>query len=81
MVLKFLADNLNSYLSSPPISDKPKSGNTALWYTGCYMNHEDACLEDKIKGSNSASFSSTDVLDDNKALTISKLEVSKRTEN
>lgn len=45
------------------------------------MNNEDACLEDKIKGSDSASSSFTDVLDDDKALTVSKLEVDNKGKN
>ena len=31
--------------TSPSLWETPKSGATGLWYTGCYMNEEDACLQ------------------------------------
>ena len=33
------------YNTSPSLWETPKSGATGLWYTGCYMNEEDACLQ------------------------------------
>ena len=33
------------YNTSPSLWETPKSGATGLWYTGCYINEEDACLQ------------------------------------
>ena len=30
------------------MSDSIKSASTARWFTGCYINHEDQCFENKV---------------------------------
>ena len=61
-------------LSSAKLTDT-KSGGTGLWYTGCYISSEDACLEDQLQGTVPFLNDST-TFDDSKALTIKNVTVS-----
>ena len=52
------------------------TGSIALWYTGCYISEEDACLLDKMND-NFGEQSDTDVFPDKRAITIKNIEVSR----
>ena len=63
------------FLHSPYIYETPKTKNVGLWYTGCYINEEDACLLDQMKNATSFSFSETEIFDDLKAVKIENITV------
>ena len=50
------------------------TGSIALWYTGCYISEEDACLLDKMND-NFGEQSDTDVFPDKRAITIKNIQV------
>ena len=58
---------------SPVLSDS-RSGGTGLWYTGCYINEEDACLTDQIQGI-TPFLSDSQTFPDAKALTMKNVTV------
>ena len=60
-------------ICSPALSDS-STGGTGLWYTGCYINEEDACLADQIKGI-TPFLSQSQTFPDQKALTIKNVTV------
>ena len=49
----------NLVMFSPLLTDSVKKSEVARWFTGCYVNEEDACFEKKV----SSSFGDVDVAD------------------
>ena len=61
-------------LSSPSVTENVTTGGIALWYTGCYINEEDACLLDEMNNK-SDTFFETGTFPDSKAITLKNITV------
>ena len=67
--------NSKKKLPSPSVTESVTTGGIGLWYTGCYINEEDACLLDKMNDNNQESFFETGTFPDSKAITIKNITV------
>ena len=56
------------------MTENVTTGGIALWYTGCYINEEDACLLDEMNN-NSDTFFETGTFPDSKAITVKNITV------
>ena len=66
--------NVNEYLLSPSVTENVTTGGIALWYTGCYINGEDACLLDQMDNKSVEDFE-TVTFPDSKAITVKNITV------
>ena len=57
------------------MTESVATGGIGLWYTGCYINEEDACLLDIMNDNNQDSSFETGTFPDNKAITIKNITV------
>ena len=67
--------NSKKKLPSPSVTESVATGGIGLWYTGCYINEEDACLLDKMNNNNQESLFQTGAFPDSKAITIKNITV------
>ena len=67
--------NSKKKLPSPSVTESVATGGIGLWYTGCYINEEDACLLDMMKDNNQESSFETGTFPDSKAITIKNITV------
>ena len=58
------------------MTENVTTGGIALWYTGCYINKEDACLMDKMNSESVAqSYFETITFPDSSAITVKNITV------
>ena len=57
------------------MTESVPTGGVGLWYTGCYINEEDACLLDQMNNKSDSSYDS-DTFPDSKAITVKNITVS-----
>ena len=58
------------------MTENVTTGGIALWYTGCYINKEDACLMDKMNSESVAqSYFETVTFPDSSAITVKNITV------
>ena len=61
---------------SPSVTEDVTTGGIALWYTGCYINKEDACLMDKMNSESVAqSYFETVTFPNSRAITVKNITV------